>query len=144
MPKVADINAVNITLETGDEQSLFILLAADGSINRMGTGEIENTDRNLFLGVVNEPLFDQLMGYLNDEMLDYMGGYETPDSQGVPCTLMIGLSFDNGEENGFGFKYGSESTGPPHELVEFVMAAIELTDPWFEDQKAVTSQDGDA
>jgi hypothetical protein len=140
MYAVSDISAVHITLEAGDKQALFILLAADGSINRLGTGSVANTDNDLFIGVTEEPLFAKLMGHLDDEMLKYMGGYDVPNQQGVPCKLSIGLSFANAEANGFGFRYGSESEGPPREIIQFVTAAVNLTDPWFRQQKKIVGK----
>jgi len=140
MPKVADINAVNITFEKGGKQALFILLAADGTINRMGTGSVSNKDNALFIGVTQERLFDQLMTKLNDDMLDHMGGYDVPEQRGVSCKLAIGLSFANAGDNGFGFRYGSESEGPPRDIIEFVNAAVQLTDAWFHQQKKMVGK----
>jgi hypothetical protein len=39
-----------VTLHVADEQALVIMLAADGAINRMGTGSVSNTERDLFIG----------------------------------------------------------------------------------------------
>jgi len=135
MPNVSDIQAVHVTLKIGDEQALFILLAADGSINRLGTGSVNNKDKDLFIGITKDSLFDQLMSNLDDEMLNYMGGYDVPEKHGKPCELMIGLSFASDDDNGFAFRYGSESEGPPGEIVQFVTSAVQLTDPWFREQK---------
>ena len=141
MATVADIKAVYISLEIVGESALFILLAADGSINRMGTGAHGNTEKDLFIGMTEDPLFDQLMEKLSDEMLGHMGGYDVPEKDGSLCELKIGLSFASEEEDGFAFRYGSESQGPPHEIVELVLAAIELTEPWFEEQKQMANKD---
>lgn len=140
MPKVSDINAVHVSLKTGDKKALFILLTADGSINRLGTGAVNNKENELFIGVTQQPLFERLLTNLDDKMLDHMGGYDIPDQLGVPCELSIGLAFKNGDENGFGFKYGSESQGPPHEIIQFVTAAVQLTDPWFQQQKKMVEK----
>jgi hypothetical protein len=96
MPAVSDITAVNITLSTGEKQALFILLDADGSINRLGTGSVANKDDDLFIGVTKEPLFAKLMGHLDDEMLKYMGGTIFPISEEFranfrsACCLRVG------------------------------------------------------
>jgi hypothetical protein len=142
MPKVSDIRAVTISLETGGKTALFILLAADGSINRMGTGAVNNKDKDLFIGVTKKTLFDQLMACLDDGMLKHTGGYDVPERRGVTCKLSIGFSFTNGKEDGFGFRYGAESSGPPGEIAQFVMKAVELTDPWFEKQKQMVKGAG--
>src|SRR5689334_2376454 len=99
MAKVSDIIAVNITLKVDEKQSLFILLAADGSINRLGTGKVNNQENDLFIGITKEPLFPELMKHLTDEMLQFLGGYEIPDQRGALCSLSIGLMFADGEQN---------------------------------------------
>jgi len=135
IPKVSDIEAVHVTLKIAGKQALFILLTADGTINRLGTGSVKNQDNDLFIGVTQEPLFKRLLANLNDEMLHHLGGYDVPEQLGVPCELSIGLSFAGDDENGFGFRYGSESQGPPREIVQFVTVAVQITDPWFHEQK---------
>jgi hypothetical protein len=135
MPEVSDIKVVAVTLNISDKPSLFVLLAADGSINRLGTGAVKNRDNELFIGVTKEPLFDRLMTNLQDSWLDHMGGYDVPDQQGAPCELSIAFSFGKDNDNGFEFRYGSESQGPPEDIARFVIAAIEITEPWFKAQK---------
>jgi hypothetical protein len=129
MPKVSDITAVTITIEAGEKQVLFVLLDSGGSINRLGTGTADNKEHDLFIGVSSVGLLSELKTHLSDEMLQYMGGYDVPERRGVPCRLSIGLMFADGEQNGFEFNYGSKSTGPPPEITEFVVAAVNLTDP---------------
>jgi len=130
----SDINAVCFTIEAEGVQVLSILLAADGTINRSGTGTLGNRHNDLFIGVVQEPLFDKLMKHFDDEMLNHTGGYEMPQRRGVPCKLSIALSFREGDSDGFAFRYGSESQGPPIEIMELVRAAVTITDPWFHEQ----------
>jgi hypothetical protein len=140
LAKVADVVVVNISLEINSEMALFVLLAADGAINRMGTGAVSNKKRDLFIGVTSEPLFPRLMAHLNDEMLNFMGGYDVPDKRGALCKLSIGLQFADGSNNGFGFSYGAKSKGPPIEIARFVSEAVSVTQPWFEAQEKMTGQ----
>ena len=42
-----------------------------------------------------------------------------------------------------GWRYGTESLGPPEEIRRFVIAAIEATNPWFELQKKVAGKKED-
>jgi hypothetical protein len=135
MAKASDIQAVNIALEVDGNYSLFILLAADGSINRQGTGTLKNSARDIFIGMTKEPYFAALMTHMNDEMLEFMGRYELAEQQGASCKLSIGLQFADGEQNGFEFNYGSESQGLPREIGEFVIAAVQITDPWYKAQQ---------
>lgn len=135
MPTISDIKAVHITLTVDDRRSLFILLAADGSINRLGTGAVTNKDNDFFIGITPGRLFERLVSHLNDEMLSHMGSYDVPEKRGPLCELLVGFVFASDEGNGFGFRYGAKSQGPPHEIAQFVEAAVELTNPWFERQK---------
>jgi hypothetical protein len=137
MRRVADIVGVAITLEVGSEQTLFILLSDDGTVNRMGTGSAGNTDRDLFIGRTLDPLLPSLLRHLTDDMLRHTGGYDVPDKRGVPSRLSIALKFANGEEDGFGFEYGTESQGLPLDISAFVQAALAITDPWFAGQMAM-------
>jgi hypothetical protein len=142
MPKVSDITAVHITLEIDGKQSLFVLLSQDGTVNRLGTGAVNNAENDLFIGISSEPLIEQAKQSLTDDMLDHMGGYDVPDQKGASCKLSIGFQFADGGENGFGFSYGSESQGPPQEITQFVVAAVEATEPWYQSQKKMTGGGG--
>ncbi len=140
MPKVSDIDAVSISLKANDEQSLFVLLAADGTINRLGTGVVDNSEKEMFIGVTKDPLFQELLTCFEEELLDHMGGYDAADKLGVPCQLTVCLSFTNADDNGFSFRYGSESQGPPPEICDIVTAAVTVTDPWYEEQKEMVGK----
>ncbi len=139
MHKISDIKTISITLEIDAKQALFVLLSSDGTVNRLGTGAIDNKENDLFIGVSSDPLFDQVKESLSDDMLEHMGGYDVPDQKGASCRLSIGFQFADGEENGFGFSYGSESERPPHEIAQFIVAAIQATEPWYQQQKRMVS-----
>lgn len=141
MPTVSEIQAIHITLEIDGNNALFVLLANDGTVNRLGTGAVDNSETSLFIGVTDPPLIDEVMKSLNDEMLEHMGGYEIPDQKGASCLLTIGFQFSGGEENGFRFSYGAESEGPPGEIIRLVIAAVEATEPWYTEQKEATNQE---
>jgi len=140
VPKASEIELLTVTLEIGDRRSLFILLAKDGSINRQGTGTIDNQDKELFIGVTEDLLFEHAITYITDDMLKYMGSYDLPDKKGLPCRLSIGFQFDYGEENGFDFVYAAESEGPPDEIAELLLAAVQITEPWYKAQKRIASK----
>jgi len=135
MPKVADITMIHITLNVDGKESLFVLLSQDGTVNRLGTGAINNAENKFIIGISPDPLLEQAKQSLTDEMLDHMGGYDVPDHKGATCRLSIGFRFADGTDSGFDFSYGSESEGLPHEIDQFVVAAIEATEPWYQSQK---------
>jgi len=130
--RVSEIVAVAITLEVASEHVLFILPAADGTVNRAGAGLPGNTESTLFIGQTSEPLFQSLLGHLTDEMFKFTGTYDVPDKRGDPCRLSIALTFADGSEDGFGFAYGALSQGPPREIASFVRKAGEITEAWYQ------------
>lgn len=120
-----------------DVLSLFALLSADGSINRLGTGAVDNTEREMCIGVISNPQpFQTLRAQISPETFKWLGGRADQSPKGKICELTIWLFLPNKEERTIYFKYGSESMGPPPEVCRLVMAAIDATDPWYEQFKA--------
>ena len=135
MTTLQDITQTLITLQVGDNQVLFIMLAEDGSINRKGDGSPDCKDNNLFIGVTKEKLFEQLKPLITDEMKEYIGKtYDIPDKKGRLCDFKI-LFNGPGIETGIQFLYGELSSGVPTPFRDFAIKAIELTEKWFQSQK---------
>jgi hypothetical protein len=55
----------------GDEHILVVLLDKAGSINRLGDGTPSQSDKTLYIGVVREPLFDELIEVAPDPIFRY-------------------------------------------------------------------------
>jgi hypothetical protein len=137
MPQPEDVTGVAVSLKVDNDISLFALLAADGSINRMGTGTIDNVEKNMCIGVIKDPKpFLNLRAQISPDLFKWEGGRADPSPRGKICELMIGLFLPNKEDRTILFKYGSESLGPPPEVKRLVIAMVEVTDPWYEDFKA--------
>ncbi len=127
-----------VNLKVKDVNVLFILLAEDGTVNRLGDGSANNTDRTMFIGINREALFSQFMTRITPGMLQHQGAYELPNRKGDDCELTILLSYrENDKSAGFKFIYGSESSGPPREVADLVRYAAALTRPWHEEQKRI-------
>jgi hypothetical protein len=139
MHNASDIQGVHVTLTIAKEKALFILLTKDGTVNRLGTGAVDNSEKSLFIGKTDGQMFEALRPHITEEMLKFTGGYDIPDQRGESCRLSIGLVFADGSEDGFGFSYGSESEGPPREISNLVVKAAELTGPWYEAQKQMVN-----
>jgi hypothetical protein len=134
----SDFDKALITLKINKDTALFILLAEDGTVNRMGDGSITNDDHEMFIGMNREPLFSNFMTRINPRMLERQGAYEFPNRKGADCELTLLLGYRGSERSaGFKFVYGAESQGPPHEIAELVRYAAELTAPWHEEQKRI-------
>ena len=61
-PTTPSMSAVMVTLAVADDQSLFILLGSDGSINRMGTGSATQIERDMFIGKTSLDAFNIVVG----------------------------------------------------------------------------------
>jgi hypothetical protein len=136
-----DVSGLSIILEINNKRSLFILLAADGSINRLGTGTLDNTENGLFIGKTDPAIFRAVRSQLSTEVLQFLGRtFQLKNLRGASCKLTIVLQFDDGSSNGFAFLYGAESEGPPSEVANLVRASVRHTDLWYENFKQATGR----
>lgn len=125
------IERVHIKWEIGELPILMIMLSANGGVNRMGNGDSENKDLQLYMGTTEEPLFVEFMRHIPSDMFDYTGRYTMPNPKGEVGRLEI--AFEGRDiDTGFECLYGTESDGPPEEMVSLVELALALTDPWVE------------
>lgn len=132
----SEFDKVLVTLKIKDDTALFILLAEDGTVNRMGDGSASTEKHDMFIGINREPLFGRFMVRVTPEMLMQQGAYEVPHREGAKCELTLLLGYRGSEKvAGFKFIYGAESQGPPREIADLVRYAVELTTPWHEEQK---------
>lgn len=134
------ITGIMVTLHVADQQALFILLASDGTINRMGSGSLNNTDRILFIGCTAFELFEGLRQRVGTDLLRWLGQYSDPSPQGEPCRLTVGFLHDDGSESMSHWQWGAESQGPPPAVRDFVIAAVQITEPWFQQQKQMAQK----
>ena len=136
----SELEHVHFKLAVNDEQVLAIRFSKSGALNRMGDGSDDPKARIILMKRVKEPIFEQLIEGLSDELMDLVGRYSFPDPQGDLTKLLITLEGVNNAETGFEFVYGSESVGPPEEIIDFVERAIELSDPYWEEYLASKRQ----
>jgi hypothetical protein len=130
----ADLNSCFIEGKVRDDTVVLILLARDGSINRMGDGSTSPADRTLYIGMQPEPLFDSLMDAVPEELLQLPGGRaEDRDRTGTDCTLSIMFGLSAGTARTYEVVFGSES-GPPVDLQAIYQRVLALTEPWWNDQ----------
>ena len=124
-----DVSGLSIDLEINDKRSLFLLLGSDGSINRLGTGTMDNTEDGLFIGVTDPAIFQAVKAQLSTELFQFLGGtFQLKNPLGASCKLTIAFQFNDNSSNGFVFLYGAESVGPPREVADLVQAAVRHTD----------------
>jgi hypothetical protein len=132
---ISDLTGISITLKIDGEPFLFLLVAGDGATNRMGSGTFEDKNRHLFIGKAEPAIFEAVRSHVTPELLRISGGFEHKNRRGATCDWIVDFQFKDGRESGFGFRYGSESEGPPQEVGEFVTEAVRVTEPWYQDFK---------
>jgi hypothetical protein len=135
----ADIfQGIMVTLLIGGEQSLVIMLGSDGSIKRLGTGAVDNTERDMFIGRTDPAVFRALREQITPELLSWCGQSRTdPGPHGKVCELTVGFKRASGVELVTAWRYGSESMGPPPDVGQFVVAVVQATDAWFAQQQTM-------
>jgi len=129
------IRRATFVLEVDGKQKLFILLEQDGTIQRSGTGSEDSTETRLYMGRTQPPPLDALRQKVRADLFQYGGIYDLPNPAGKPCKLVVGLDGEGGAV-GFEIRFGSESLGIPAELYQLLCDAIDITEPWYEQQKA--------
>ncbi len=134
-----DVSGIMITLEVDGSQILFILLAQDGTINRLGTGTEDNADNDMFIGVSDGAAFAQVRALAGPIIDKWIGGYGAPNPEGKPCKLLVGFRTNDGRELMSHWEYGSESQGPHPDVAAIVVKAVEATEDWWLAQKAVAT-----
>jgi len=127
---------VLVMVSVGGEQALFIRLGADGGIHRLGVGSLDTGERERFIGTTTPETFERVRAKVTPELLKWCGqGGSDPYPRGEVCELVVALKQPDGEESMMCWRYGLDSQWPPPEVCEFVAAAVEATDPWYEEQK---------
>jgi len=83
---VADVHAFLIDLQFNGDHLLFILLSADGSINRIGNGTLKDKNRNMFIGVTDPDIFERVRSHLTEAMLQGLGhSFQCQNIRGAPA-----------------------------------------------------------
>ena len=128
-----------VSLDVGDKNALFIVLMKDGTICRRGNG---NPDKEfeLLKGSSELQHYQAFMMTVSEELFQFSGVFDQTPIVGRPCKMMIVFSGPNGEEAGFKVNYGEDSVGAPREIVEMLVNAVKITDPWYEEERTKLSQ----
>ncbi len=131
-----NIQATMIEVELMDSGSLFILLAKDGTINRKG--DLKTPDKNFFMGITKENLFDKLIQVMPNELSSYNNKVHVlADTTKSVNKIKIGFSRLDGD-NGFEYYTDEPIDKLPKPIQDFINSAIQITDPWFNSQQKMT------
>lgn len=129
----SDLCGILIRLDVEHSKYLFLRMGSDGAIQRLGT-----SDRDIVAGTAAPELFQRLIQKVNPALLRWVGqSWADPAPKGKLCLLVVGFRDPDGQESMMRWEYGSESYEPPPEVLEFVMSAVEATNPWLAEHKSM-------
>ncbi|MFN8277596.1 MAG: hypothetical protein U0T84_08940 [Chitinophagales bacterium] len=127
------LNKLLVSLDIDGQNALFIAISKQGDIARKGNGAAPN-QLPLLQGVSHQGHFDAFMMTISEDVFAYSGVFDQKPYTGRICTLMIVFNGEDEAEAGFKCIYGDQSDGPPGELVQMVINAVKLTQPWYDQQ----------
>jgi hypothetical protein len=132
---VQKYDGVTIDIDISNINSLAILLAKDGTINRKGSGVIDTLDKDLFMGMTTDKIFDSLMNGISSDLLTYCNT-SSPNCDTAKQTCKVEIAFGN---NNSVCKIEHCVNGSlndlPKPIKEFIEKAIIVTDSWYQGQK---------
>ena len=128
-----DIQQIYFRLSSEGRPYFSLMLSSTGSINRMGNGNSEEAFPQMAMGNIGPELFQELIDQIPEDWFSWAGRYTMPEQKGSREQLHIAFSSQQAE-TGFEFDYGSDSEGPPDELVSLTEYAISLTEEWYDEQ----------
>jgi hypothetical protein len=132
---VEDLICILVRLVIDGNDALFIMSYRDGRMQRLGDGSPDNTEQQTLIGTTGEPVFERLCLKVNPNWFGHGGTHQQPGVRGKNCELTLSFQFTDKQEIGLTYLYGSESKGPPRDVVEFVTYAAHVTNGWYESQK---------
>jgi hypothetical protein len=136
-----EISSIMISFFVEKERKFHLFLSRDGIINRQGTGLARLDDNDLYSATTQEPLFGCLIDSIPREWPLPFGYYQAKNKPGNFCELKIIFSSPNGKEEGYLFHYGSDSSSVPSGIMQFVLMAKNITEPWYEEQLSKAQKD---
>ena len=135
------VDAVIVSREVEEDMSIFVMLSRDGSINRIGSGSLECNEKDMFIGITKDKLFEKFMDGVPEMFIAAPGEAYSPPGEMQGKQIKVTLMFQCGDrETGLMFFYGSESGGIPDDLAQVVEHAQKVTEPWFQNQKNMTGK----
>ena len=128
------LDKILVSLEVDSHDALLVVLSKNGDLVRRGNGS-PGSKLPLLQGFSAQSHFDALMMTISEDTFNYVGLYEQQPMLGRTCKLMIVCNGPGDAEAGFKVLYGEDSHGPPKELVEIVINAVKITDPWYTEEQ---------
>lgn len=137
MINIDETTGILIIQEVGGSIVLHIMLAADGTIHRMGQNKAEHHANGTFIGRTDPRLFNELKSSLHPDMLSvFQHQIENWDIEGQPFNTKV-ICKTKDRKTGVESTYGGQYTWPSDVVTAFVTKAVQLTDPWYAEQHQV-------
>ncbi|GEM_PF-5464064 len=127
-----DVKAVNVSVSGDDKPLVSVFVSHDGLITRQGSAALDSSENTLYTGKTDDPILQRLLSKIDTRLLNKGGSYTIP-VKGVPCTLKIHFEGMN-ENTHIEVTFGSESADLPADVYDVLMAAIEVTEDWYQAQ----------
>jgi hypothetical protein len=137
-PNVADstqnLAVLEISVQNGKEFPLYILMHSDGTNNRGGamneslTKVLPDAPKAVYMGPSEKPMLGEMLDGVTKELAELKGEHDLGGG-GDPLELTITIQIANRGLR-IKYKYGSESSGPPSPVKEYVSKAVQLTNTW--------------
>lgn len=140
---IADKNqftTATLEVDISNKNCLAILLAIDGTVNRKGSGIVDPTDKDFFMGITKEKIFDSLIETVSNDLLSYCG-QTLLNCDTTKQTYKVTISFsDNKSDIGFEYCINGTLNDLPKPIREYITNAIKMTDPWYQTQKSLINK----
>jgi len=136
-----------VRLDVGGRPALYLVLSADGAVNRAGSGQPDSGAKDVFMGQAPGPLFGQAMELFDVGWLERSGRYDMPDQIGEQCVLTLTFFLADQPPDSacvLQFRYGAESQGPPVDVQDFVQGAVAVTQDWYTERLAEVGDSANA
>ena len=131
------LDAFLIELYVNGIRGLVLGLSADGAVNRFGSGtwsSLGNRHEHAIIDQTDGSFFRQVTEFFQSSWLDQAGVQTLQEQRGVPCVLRLTFICLDRPFSVLELRYGSHSQGPPRDIREFFIRAVEVTQPWYDAQ----------
>ncbi|UXH77805.1 hypothetical protein [Roseateles amylovorans] len=142
------VSGLNLQLSIDGVLSFQLLATEDGALSRLGPlagqgrAQVEvNDDNVLVTGRADPALFAALRDALPSVLLEHVGTWVHPDIRGHACDLSVLLQTP-GATVGIHYRYGSDSQGPPADIMDFVRRCVVSTEDWAAARAAASPEPG--
>ena len=131
------LDALLIELHVSGCPILVLGLSADGAVNRFGTGRwssIGNGHEHAVIDQTDGRFFRQAEELFQPSWLGRPGVEILPEQRGASCVLRLTFMCWGHPFYVLEWRYGSHSQGPPADIRQFFIRAVEVTQTWYDAQ----------